>query len=142
MTELNQESNAEPDPAAHPTDQKHGPETGTVDGLADAASAQSPAADIAWPPLPSRRGAGAQQEREPQDHDAQDHEPREARAPIQDPAVSAVLDRLAALEQAPVSEHGELYAGMHDALLETLNEDVASHAGPARRVHAAGYGAS
>ncbi len=53
-----------------------------------------------------------------------------------------MLDRLAALEQAPVSEHGELYAGMHDALLEALNEDVASHAGPARRVHAAGYGAS
>jgi hypothetical protein len=111
MTELNQESNAEPDHAA-------------------------PAADVAWPALPSKHLAADA-------HVSKDgHEPRGARAPIQDPAVSAVLDRLAALEQAPVSEHGELYAGVHDALLEALNEDVASHAGPARRVHAAGYGAS
>jgi hypothetical protein len=28
-----------------------------------------------------------------------------------------------------VSGHGEVYAGMHDALLEALNEDVAGHAG-------------
>jgi hypothetical protein len=116
MTELNQEPNAEPDPA-------------------DAASALPPAADVAWPALPSRRGSGAE-------HEPQDDEPQGARAPIQDKAVSAVLDRLTALEQAPVSEHGELYAGMHDALLEALNEDVASHAGPARRVHAAGDGGS
>lgn len=122
MTELNQESNAGPDPAASPTDQNHGPEAGPADEAADEAAdaaAQPPAADVAWPALPSRRGSGAEQE----------HEPQGARAPIQDKTVSAVLDRLAALEQAPVSEHGELYAGMHDALLEALNEDVASPGG-------------
>ena len=42
--------------------------------------------------------------------------------------------------QLPVSGHGEVYAGMHDALLEALNEDVAGHAGVARRIHAAGNG--
>ena len=61
-------------------------------------------------------------------------------APVQDPAVSAVLERLAAVQLTPASGHGEVYAGMHDALLEALNEDVASHAGVARRIHAAGDG--
>jgi hypothetical protein len=128
MTELNHA------PAVNQTDQVSGPGTGPADA---AVPAQSPAADVAWPALPSQLRAGAQQGHEPQDHEA-----RGVRAPIQDPAVSAVLDRLAALAQAPVSEHGELYAGMHDALLEALNEDVASPAGLARRIHAAGDGGS
>ena len=87
-------------------------------------------ADVAWPDLPSQLlpadgpGPGA--------HGQQ----------VQDPAVSAVLDRLAAVRQTPVSGHGEVYAGMHDALLEALNEDVAGHAGVARRIHAAGDGES
>jgi hypothetical protein len=63
---------------------------------------------------------------------------QEQQAQVQDPAVSAVLDRLAAVRQTPVSEHGEVYASMHDALLEALNEDVAGPAGVARRIHAAG----
>ena len=63
-------------------------------------------------------------------------------AAVLDPAVNAVLDRLGAVRQMPVSGHGEVYAGMHDALLEALNEDVAGHAGVARRIHAAGNGGS
>ncbi|MGO4806789.1 hypothetical protein AB4089_16870 [Arthrobacter sp. 2MCAF15] len=83
----------------------------------EAAEAGAPTeAGVAWPDLPSQH--------------------------VQDPAVSAVLDRLAAVRQAPVSGHGEVYAGMHDALLEALNEDVAGHAGAARRIHAAGDGGS
>ncbi|MFF2244062.1 hypothetical protein ACFVTM_07750 [Arthrobacter sp. NPDC058130] len=83
----------------------------------EAAEADAPSvAEVAWP------------EPEPQQ--------------VQDPAVSAVLNRLAAVQQAPVSGHGEVYAGMHDALLEALNEDVAAPSGLARRIHAAGDGGS
>ncbi|MDF9751658.1 hypothetical protein [Arthrobacter sp. ES3-54] len=96
------------------------------------AEAPSLAADIAWPDLPSQ-----QRSAEPSGRAAHGQQ-----ALVQDPAVSAVLDRLAALRQTPVSEHGEVYAGMHDALLEALNEDVAGPAGVARRIHAAGDGGS
>lgn len=85
-------------------------------------------ADVAWPDLPSQLL--------PAD------EPGSQGPQVQDQAVSAVLDRLAAVRQTPVSGHGEVYAGMHDALLEALNEDVAGHAGVARRIHAAGDGES
>jgi hypothetical protein len=106
------------------------------------AEAPSLAADVAWPDLPSQQrsaelsGHGAQ-EQHAQEQQAHGHEPQ-----VQDPAVSAVLDRLADVRQTPVSGHGEVYAGMHDALLEALNEDVAGPAGVARRIHAAGDGGS
>ena len=100
------------------------------------AEAPTPAADVAWPELPSQqlpaelsRARGTQHR-------------QSTRQQSMDPAVSAVLDRLAAVRQMPVSGHGEVYAGMHDALLEALNEDVAGHAGVARRIHAAGDGGS
>ena len=101
------------------------------------AEAPSLAADIAWPDLPSRQLSA-----EPSGHAAQGQQSQGQQAHVQDPDVSAVLDRLAALRQTPVSEHGEVYAGMHDALLEALNEDVAGPAGVARRIHAAGDGGS
>jgi hypothetical protein len=108
------------------------------------AAAPSLEADVAWPALPSRHHSDGQQapRKEAQAQQAQGDESQGAKAPIQDPAVSAVLDRLAAVRLTPVSGHGELYAGMHDALLEALNEDVASHSGLARRIHAAGDGGS
>jgi hypothetical protein len=95
------------------------------------AEAPTPAADVAWPELPS------QQLPELSRHAAPEHA-----AAVLDPAVNAVLDRLAAVRQMPVSAHGEVYAGLHDALLEALNEDVTGHAGVARRIHAAGNGGS
>lgn len=73
-----------------------------------------------------------------------DHQPGTAfdelpqQAQIQDPAIRAVLDRLADVRLTPVAGHGDVYAEIHDALLEALNEDVASHPGAARRIHAAG----
>jgi hypothetical protein len=45
----------------------------------------------------------------------------------QDPAVSFLLARLGALPGRPVAGHGEVYAGLHDELLEALNEDVSGH---------------
>ncbi|RKR13956.1 hypothetical protein [Arthrobacter oryzae] len=121
------EPNHEPSPGTDQADQDSGPGARPMDA---AVAAQSLAADVAWPVLPSQLRAG----------DGHGHQTHGARTPIKDPAVSAVLDRLAALQQTPVSGHGELYAGMHDALLEALNEDLASHAGLARRIHAAGTG--
>ncbi len=97
-------------------------------------------ADVAWPALPSQHFSVEGHEAQAQQ--PQGHESPGAEAPTQDPAISAVLDRLAAVRLTPVSGHGELYAGMHDALLEALNEDVASHAGLALRIHAAGDGES
>ena len=96
------------------------------------AEAPTPAADVAWPELPSQ-----QLPAELSGHAAPEHA-----AAVLDPAVNAVLDRLAAVRQMPVSAHGEVYASLHDALLEALNEDVAGHAGVARRIHAAGNGGS
>jgi hypothetical protein len=96
------------------------------------AEAPTPAADVAWPELPSQ-----QLPAELSRHAAPEHA-----AAVLDPAVNAVLDRLAAVRQMAVSAHGEVYAGLHDALLEALNEDVAGHAGVARRIHAAGNGGS
>lgn len=131
------EPNHEPSPGTDQTDQDSGRGARPADA---AAAAQSLAADVAWPVLPSQLRTVEERGREMQGHEA--HEAHGARTPVQDPAVSAVLDRLAALQQTPVSGHGELYAGMHDALLEALNEDVASPAGLARRIHAAGDGES
>ena len=102
------------------------------DQLPAEAEAPSLSADVAWPDLPSQQLSSGPS-------GLQAHVQQ---APGQDPAVSAVLDRLAAVRQTPVSEHGEVYAGMHDALLEALNEDVAGQAGVARRIHAAADGGS
>jgi hypothetical protein len=41
-----------------------------------------------------------------------------------DPAVDALLDRLTELQDLPVAQHGEVYAGLHDDLLAALNESV------------------
>lgn len=113
MTEPNQEPNPALNPALNQVPHQ----------LPAESEAPSLAADVAWPDLPSRAAQGQQ-------------------AHGQDPAVSAVLDGLSALQQTPVSGHGEVYAGMHDALLEALNEDVAGPASVARRIHAAGDGGS
>ena len=39
-----------------------------------------------------------------------------------DPDVESLLARLETLPGLPVSEHGEVYAGLHHDLLEALNE--------------------
>lgn len=123
MTELNQQ----PDSALNQA----------LNQLPAEAEAPDLAADVTWPDLASRQLSA-----EPSGPAAQEQQTQGQRANVQDQAVSVVLDRLAALRQTPVSEHGEVYAGMHDALLEALNEDVAGHAGVARRIHAAGDGGS
>ncbi|MGO4492309.1 hypothetical protein AB4Y86_09485 [Arthrobacter sp. 2YAF22_2] len=46
-------------------------------------------------------------------------------AAIDDPAIENLLSRLGSLSGLPVSAHGEVYAGLHDGLVEALNEDVA-----------------
>lgn len=120
MTELNQESNSAPNLALNQAPNELPAEPPSL------------AADVAWPDLPSQRLSA-----EPSGHAAQ-----EQQGQVQDAAVSAVLDRLEAVRQMPVSGHGEVYAGMHDALLEALNEDVAGPADVARRIHAAGDGGS
>ena len=118
MTEQNQERNPAPGQE---------PEQASDPGAPLEAGAATPTpADAAWPALPSEL--------------AQDKPGKPAL--VQDGAVNAVLDRLAGLRQTPVSGHGELYEGMHDALLEALNEDVTGYASVARRVHAAGDGGS
>ena len=47
-----------------------------------------------------------------------------ANADSRDPAVDALLDRLTELQDLPVAQHGEVYAGLHDDLLAALNESV------------------
>jgi hypothetical protein len=44
-----------------------------------------------------------------------------------DADVAALLGRLGALPGLPVSAHGDVYAGLHDDLMEALNEDVTGH---------------
>jgi hypothetical protein len=40
-----------------------------------------------------------------------------------DPSVDAVLSSLAGLPKMPVADHEAVYSDLHDALLETLNEE-------------------
>ena len=54
-------------------------------------------------------------------------------AGVGDPAIDAMLVRLGALPELPVAAHGEVYAGLHDELVEALNEDVAGQAPGNRR---------
>lgn len=51
-----------------------------------------------------------------------------------DPAVDALLVRLEALPELPISAHGEVYASLHDELVAALNEDVAGQAMPNQAV--------
>jgi hypothetical protein len=46
-----------------------------------------------------------------------------------DPTVQAILDRVRQIPDLPVSDHPAAYAGMHDSLLEALNEDTSTGAG-------------
>ena len=48
---------------------------------------------------------------------------RAADAGVADPAVLAILDRVREVPGLPVPEHPAAYAGMHDALLEALNQE-------------------
>jgi hypothetical protein len=50
-------------------------------------------------------------------------------AAAQDPAVGALLERLDALPGRPVAGHGEVYAGLHEDLMEALNEDLSGQPG-------------
>jgi hypothetical protein len=50
-------------------------------------------------------------------------------AAAQDPAVGALLDRLDTLPGRPVAGHGEVYAGLHQDLMEALNEDLSGQPG-------------
>ena len=69
------------------------------------------AAQVTWPAAPATPA---------------EHEEAPANADSQDPAVDALLDRLADLHDLPVAHHGEVYAGLHDDLLAALNETVAT----------------
>ncbi len=124
MTEQSQE----PTPAlSQEPEQVSGPGALPEPAGPEAPASASIAAEAPWPALPSELASA---------------DPSGKLAAVQDPAVSAVLDRLGAVPHTPVSGHGELYAGMHDALLEALNEDVTAPAGVARRIYAAGDGGS
>jgi hypothetical protein len=46
-----------------------------------------------------------------------------AGAAAQDPDVGALLERLGALPDLRVADHGGVYEGLHDDLLEALNAD-------------------
>jgi hypothetical protein len=89
-------------------------------------------AGVSWPPLPSEPATqtsatqtSATQTSAAQTSAAQDSAAQNSLG--QDPAVSSLLERLGALPGRPVAGHGEVYAGLHDELLEALNEDVSGH---------------
>jgi hypothetical protein len=42
---------------------------------------------------------------------------------VADPAVRTILEQVREVPGLPVSEHPAVYAGIHDALLEALNEE-------------------
>lgn len=48
-----------------------------------------------------------------------------------DPSVDAVLAALNGLQAEPVADHEAVYSELHDALLETLNEEPAAGNGEA-----------
>jgi len=52
-------------------------------------------------------------------------------SPSGDASVDAVLGQLADIPELPVSGHAEAYSGLHDALLDALNEANPSAAGDA-----------
>ncbi|MCU1531218.1 MAG: hypothetical protein JWO49_789 [Arthrobacter sp.] len=81
-------------------------------------------ARVSWPSLPSElpeaasRGPGAP-------GPAAQSSVRQGPAAT-DPAISSLLERLGALPGMAVSAHGEVYTGLHDDLMDALNEDIAN----------------
>ncbi|WP_066285881.1 hypothetical protein [Arthrobacter sp. B6] len=57
--------------------------------------------------------------------------PDTAAAQVGDPSVEAAVATLDALPGMPVAGHEAIYSGLHDALLETLNEEPAAGNGGA-----------
>ena len=57
--------------------------------------------------------------------------PGTADAGVGDPSVDAALAALDGLQTKPVADHEALYAELHDALLESLNEEPAAGNGGA-----------
>ena len=47
----------------------------------------------------------------------------DAASPTGDPLVDRALGLLGEVAESPVPDHGELYAGVHDALLEALDAE-------------------
>lgn len=60
-------------------------------------------------------------------------------AGAQDLTVSALLERLRKLPELPVADHEEVYAGLHEDLMEALNEDVSGHTQATRPDAAGGF---
>lgn len=48
----------------------------------------------------------------------------EAAADVGDPSVQGIVATLGRLQALPVAEHEAVYGELHDALLESLNEDA------------------
>lgn len=48
-----------------------------------------------------------------------------------DPSVAAIVAALDSVPGLPVNEHDAVYGELHDALVEALNEDIASGEGEA-----------
>jgi hypothetical protein len=48
---------------------------------------------------------------------------------IGDPSVAAIVATLDGLKALPVAEHESVYGELHDALLESLNQDAPSGSG-------------
>lgn len=95
--------------------------------VSDVGASDAAVPDAAWPEL-TVSGGGA------------------ADAGAADPAVLAILERVREVPGLPVSEHPAAYAGMHDALLEALNEEPqyeeSQHEEPERREPQHGPGAA
>lgn len=43
---------------------------------------------------------------------------------ISDPEIGAIIDALDTVQDRPVTDHEAVYAELHDALLQALNEDA------------------
>ena len=50
--------------------------------------------------------------------------------PTGDPLVDKALNRLGSVPAAPVADHGDLYAAIHDSLLEALDSEPGLPAAP------------
>ncbi|BAS12971.1 hypothetical protein AHiyo8_12740 [Arthrobacter sp. Hiyo8] len=73
-------------------------------------------------------GAGGPQSTELQSLEPQSAEPHDAPWPdgtasTGDAAVDSTLERLAVVSAVPVAEHSGIYAGIHDSLLASLDEE-------------------
>jgi len=54
----------------------------------------------------------------------------DAATPTGDPLVDKALNRLGSVPAAPVADHGDLYAAIHDSLLEALDSEPGLPAAP------------